>query len=290
MSALASIDIGSNSALLLIAEPDAQGVERPRLQKARTPRVGAGVANTGLIDETNFEELLKVLEEFSLDIAAAGAELRGVAATEAFRKADNGPELLARLCEETGWDCRILSSREEARLSYRAVKRAYPDPGLHVLDLGGGSLEWGWEEGSVSLPLGAVVLTERFKGDGAAVQRHALQALREAGFPTGKSWVVVGGTASALALMDQSEESYSTEAVEGYTLKRGNLDAWCEAMETLEAEERAELPGLDAKRAEILPAGARVLLACMEAGGVEAMRVSDRGLRYGLLLPPETAP
>jgi exopolyphosphatase/guanosine-5'-triphosphate,3'-diphosphate pyrophosphatase len=287
MSARASIDIGTNSALLLIAETDASGIDIPRLQKARTPRVGAGVGQSGLIAESNFEELLQVLEEFSLDIAAAGAELRGVAATEAFRKADNGPELLARVQQETGWDCRILSSREEARLTYRAVAQAYRDAGLHILDLGGGSLEWSWAEGSVSVPLGAVVLTEKFGNSGDGVYKHALKVLQDSAFPVNKPWVLVGGTATALALLDQSEEDYSTEAVEGYELKRGNVEAWCDAMDILETEERAELPGLDLKRAEILPAGARVLLACMEVGQIQSVRTSDRGLRYGLLLDSE---
>jgi exopolyphosphatase/guanosine-5'-triphosphate,3'-diphosphate pyrophosphatase len=47
--------------------------------------------------------------------------------------------------------------------------------------------------------------------------------------------------------------------------------------------ERCQLAGLDVRRADVIYAGAMILLLCAERAGLSDVVVSDRGVRWGVL-------
>jgi exopolyphosphatase/guanosine-5'-triphosphate,3'-diphosphate pyrophosphatase len=282
---LASIDIGTNSALLLVAERRG-GRLHPVIQRVAAPRVGRNLSVTGRISDESFAALLTALDGFLAEIAAAGARLAGAVATEAFRKASNGPELLDRVSALLGAPCRILTGEEEARLGWLAVADRHPLPGLAVLDIGAGSTEINGGEGGVSLPIGAVSLPETCGPSPAALRARASEAFAGglAGFRIPENLVAVGGTATALAMLFLGLRAFDAEAIEGLELERSDVAAMVERLSAMGAAERAALPGLDPGRAEIVVPGLCILEAFLDFAGRKAFRVSDRGIRYGVIL------
>jgi exopolyphosphatase/guanosine-5'-triphosphate,3'-diphosphate pyrophosphatase len=289
---LASIDIGTNSAILLIAERG-EGPLRPVVQKVAAPRVGRNLAATGRIADEGFAALKAALEGFLAEIRSAGARLVGAVATEAFRKASNGPALLAEVSALLGIPCRILTGEEEARLGWAAVHDRQPLPGLAVIDIGAGSTEVTRREGGISLPLGAVALLEACglgrKDLAAACRAKAQEAFRAAfsgldGLSLPENLVAVGGTASALAMLKLEMKVFDSAALEGTELTREEVTAMIRRLEALPSAERAALPGLDPGRAEIIVPGLCILESFLDFAGRERFRVSDRGIRYGILL------
>lgn len=282
---LASIDIGTNSVLLLVAERR-EGRLHPVIQKVAAPRVGRNLGVTGRISDGSFAALMAALEGFLAVIAEAEARLAGAVATEAFRKAANGPELLDRVSALLGVTCRILSGEEEARLGWLAVADRHPLPGLAVLDIGAGSTEINGGEGGVSLPIGAVSLLEACGPTPAALRSRAAETFAAglAGFRVPENLVAVGGTATALAMLALGLRAFDAEAIEGLELKRSDVSAMVEGLSGMEASGRAALPGLDPGRGEIVVPGLCILEAFLGFAGRERFLVSDRGIRYGVLL------
>lgn len=288
---LASIDIGTNSAILLIAARR-DGELQPVLQKVAAPRLGRNLAATGRISDESFQALSAALDGFLEEIRASGAALVGAVGTEAFRKAANGPRLLERVSAQLGIPCRLLSGEEEARLGWTAVADRHPLPGLTVLDIGAGSTEVTTREGGVSIPIGASVLLEAAGQSGdppAAFRARALAAFQEglAGrvrFSLPQNLVAVGGTASALAMLRLGLRAFDPAAIEGLELGRAGVREEIGRLAGLPAPERAALPGLDPGRAEIIIPGLCILEAFLAYAGRDAFRVSDRGIRYGIIL------
>lgn len=279
----ACVDIGTNTAKLLIAEPR-DGILRPLFQRAEAPRVGRNVAATGRISEEAFAALEKTLRSYAEDVRARGAVLAGAIATQAFRMASNGPELLARIPAALGCEARLIGGPEEARLGWLAVANRHPLPDLAVLDIGGGSTEATRKGQGVSTPIGAVILQEACGQDAAACRAKAAEAF--AGFSDwGKTTLAaVGGTATALAMLESGMGSYDSEAIEGLKVARERVAARIDALARMGQAETAALPGLGEGRADILMPGLCILEAFLIRTGQDQVLISDRGIRYGFLV------
>lgn len=290
----AAIDIGTNSALLLIAARRGGSGLQPVMQRIATPRVGRNLGRTGLISEDSFRALEAALEIFQQEIRALGATLVGAVATEAFRQASNGKPLLAKVSQRLGLACRILSGAEEARLGWLAVHDRHPLPGLAVLDVGAGSTEVTQEAGGTSLPIGAVSLLEALSPGAmtaslpAACRASALRAFRERlplpALSPDAGLVAVGGTASALAMLKLGLRAFDSAAIEGLEVSAAEVGDAIARLESLPPAERAALPGLDPGRAEIIVPGLCILESFLVHAGIASFRVSDRGIRYGVIL------
>lgn len=281
----ASIDIGTNSALLLVAERRGSVLE-PVLQKAAVPRVGRNLSATGRISEESFLALTVALDSFLAEIRGCGARLVGAVATQAFRAASNGPELLAKVSGQLGCEARIIAGPEESRLGYLAVANRHPSPGLAVLDVGGGSTEATRPGTGISIPIGAVNTLEACGPDAAACRARAKAAFAD-GF---EAWrgntdlVVVGGTVTALAMLELRLAAFDSAAIEGFRIPRGRVSAMIDLLAGLSDAEKRELPGMDKPRADILMPGLCILEAFLEAIDAPDFRVSDRGVRYGIII------
>ncbi|MEO6094274.1 MAG: hypothetical protein ABIW76_00885, partial [Fibrobacteria bacterium] len=271
----ASIDIGTNSALLLIGER-LDGVLEPVHQVAAVPRVGRNLAATGRISEESFAALAAALENFLDEIRERGATLVGVVATEAFRVAGNGPELLDQVSAILGCAAGIIGGPEESRLGWLAVANRHPSPNVAVLDVGGGSTEATRQGAGLSIPIGAVNLLEACGPDAAACREKAQSAFG-AGFADWRGRTdlfVVGGTATALALLELKLASFDSEAIEGLRIPLSRVTETIDFLAGLTDAQKRELPGMDKPRADILMPGLCILEAFLLAIGVEDFRVS----------------
>jgi exopolyphosphatase/guanosine-5'-triphosphate,3'-diphosphate pyrophosphatase len=301
MSRLAAVDVGTNSVLLLVAERGRDGVVRPVREEADITRLGRGVDRTGLLSAEGIQATLEVLARFATLARADGARALVVTATSAARDARNGSEFLDRARERTGARVEILSGDEEARLSYLAVAQDFAaeagEAGLLAIDVGGGSTELVHGRGKHvlfrrSLDIGSVRLTERCvrtdppaPGEQEAIRdvvRGALASLPP--FPREVRVVGVAGTVTSLFAIAHAIEPYDAARVHGGWLPMEDVARVRSRLCALPVAERRRLPGMQPKRADVLPAGALLFETALAHLGVGGARVSDRGVRWGVLL------
>ena len=296
--AYAAIDLGTNTCLLLVARWDGSQL-LSLAQELRVVRLGAGVGRTGRLSEQAMARAEAVFREYQAVIESHQCRRVRCVATSAFREAVNRDQLHRRLQEATWYDLVQISGREEAELVLRAVQQAFPSPsgGRIIVDVGGGSTEIMLEEkGSLaaveSLPLGSVRLTERWLHNDPPTPEELAVAVQDIdGVLTGSgpsqpmdTMVGVGGTATTFVAMDQELDTYDHSRVHGATLTAATLRQILARCTALHLKERLKLPGLHPGRAEVIIAGGMILQAVMQRFNLDRLTVSDRGLRWGVVL------
>jgi exopolyphosphatase/guanosine-5'-triphosphate,3'-diphosphate pyrophosphatase len=296
---LAAIDVGTNTVLLVVAERRA-GVLAPVLERAEITRLGRGVDATGRLDPASIRDTVRVLADFAASARSLGASRIACVATSAARDASNGADFFEAARRAAGLVPEVISGDEEARLVWASAFRDFGTAGgpLEVLDVGGGSTELSFGEGPLprgrtSLQVGAVRLTERHvRSDPPSpaevrrlrdAARDALAPARGLAAPGGGRLVGVAGTVTTLSAVAQELPVYDAERVHGATLALAEVEALTARFAGLTVAERAALPGMEPKRADVILAGAIVVAEAMALLGFDRLTVSDRGVRWGLL-------
>jgi len=300
---VAAIDVGSNSVHMLVVDVSAEGeLKTIDITKDQT-RLGADLDERLILDADALTKVSAVLKRMK-DIADAhGATIRAVG-THALREARNGHEFAQRLAKRTGVNVEIVSGREEARLVYLGVQYGLPvnDKSALLVDIGGGSTEillgqWGEERFSTSLKLGAVRLTQKYllsdpldSGEVQALQRYiesrlepVVREIRKVGFDyaVGSSGTIKAIKSIALGLAGKSQPN----DYHGVVLTAEELEAAKNAiLGAVALKDRKLIPGLDAKRADIIVAGVMVLDALTRQAGVPSWTVSLSAIREGIVI------
>ena len=309
---LAAIDVGTNSVRLIVAEAAEDGAYRVLDDEKEITRLGTGMHETGRMNEARIEHTAATIARMRSIAEGYGVTDLRVVGTSAARDATNAPALLARVLETSGLRLEVVSGDHEAMLAFRSAERAFDlssQPAL-VFDIGGGSVELvlsagaGQNRGALiervySLPLGAVVLTERFGGpDAASVRRfdelreHVQHVLRKSvGTPPLWPQAVIGtgGTLTTLGLMSLRESPGEHSAdnfgkVQGTAVARAQIRHLLEYVRKLPVKDRPKVPGLGADRADIIVAGLAVVDAVLKHFGANTLKVHEGGIRDGLLL------
>ncbi len=280
------IDIGTNSTRLLIARVSAEG----RLEVIRTAltttRLGENLAGGVLLDRA-MDRTIECLVRYRAILAGYGADEVVVAATAAVREAANREEFLARAEAATGFEVRVLSGREEALYGFLgAVSGLNLGPGgVVVVDVGGGSTEFAWMlDGEVhyrSLPVGAVRMTET-PHTGAEITALVRPVVNEMHGRGARQLVGVGGTVTTLAAMVLQLDVYDPERVHGTRLDRAQVRELSLRLDSTGLAERKRMPGLQPERADIIPAGARIVRILMRVLDAPELTVSEADILHGL--------
>jgi exopolyphosphatase/guanosine-5'-triphosphate,3'-diphosphate pyrophosphatase len=294
---VATVDIGTNTTLLLIAEGSGPGDVKVLCERAEITRLGRGIGGDGRLGKDGIERTLAALEEYGSLCREQGAKVAAIG-TEALRRAPNAADFLGPAGQALGVPIEVIAGDREAALSHRATATSFPVEAagtMVVIDIGGGSTEVIRSEGGAvqfrrSLPLGSVRLTEQHvRSDPAAPAEVAAMtgAVRQAlaGVPLAGAGALVGvaGTVTSLAAMAQSLASYDPALVHGYHLTVATLERQAAGLAASTQAERERLPGLDPRRADVILAGATILLEIARAAALPHVLVSDRGIRWGLL-------
>ena len=290
---VAAIDVGTNTALLTIAEG-----QRAIEERAEIVRLGEGLDKSGRLKDEAIARTMAVVEQFADAIAQHECERVAAVTTEAVRKAANGDDFVARASAalaRVGGRMTVIDGEHEARLSWRAVAGSFPSltGPRTVLDIGGGSTELivGERdvEAVVSLAIGSVRLTERIIAhdpptyeETAHLMTTIDEALATAPAPRG-TLVGIAGTVTTLAAMAQRLDTYDAERVHGSSLTLADVDALVDMLARTSLADKRRTPGLDPKRADVIYAGAVILARVMARAGVDSCVVSDRGIRWGLI-------
>lgn len=288
---IAAIDIGTNTFLCLIAEVQHGHIQKILSDEVEIVRIGEGVSKTKRFSSQALVRASDCLERFSKSINSFGASRVLAVATSAARDVLNGQELLD-IGERLSIPIEIISGLREAQLTYSGV-RSNPsfDDKTVVIDVGGGSTEIIFQEdkiNGVSFDVGGVRLTEKFihnhpttKREIEDIREYARQVFGKIHVPIGNYAVAVAGTPTTIAALEQKIE-YTRDSIEGSTLSIEMIDDWIEKLAAMSLEERSKLPGLEPKRADIIIAGAVTLSEGLKAMGLAQLKVSTRGVRYGV--------
>jgi exopolyphosphatase / guanosine-5'-triphosphate,3'-diphosphate pyrophosphatase len=299
---IASLDLGSNSFLLLIADIENGRIDRVLCDELRVTKLGEKVNATRRLQPEALDRADQCFAEFSKIIAESKPDRTVAMATSAARDAQNGAELFA-LGKKFGIPISIVPGDVEARVSFRGATFDRPrSMDVAVIDVGGGSTEVVFEESeshqliAKSVDIGSVRLTEMFVHEDpvpgtalAAMEEHLRKACR--GFPPIPferkiEFVAVAGTPTTLAAIAQNTD-YRPDLVHGYKLKLNELRAVRDDLARMTLAQRKSVQGMDPRRAEVIVAGATVLLNVGLHYGTETLTVSDKGVRYGLALEAE---
>ncbi len=294
---LAAIDCGTNTAMLLVA--DVVQSARPRLRPVadflEMPRLGQDLDRTGRLHPDAISRTLAAIERQIERARSLSVDRLIAVGTESLRAASNSDEFLAALAE-TGVELRVISGDDEARLSFLSVSESLPVPTggrRSVLDIGGGSTELivggSRPERWASVKIGSVRLHERFirndpptEAETAAVIATIDAELAKLPQPEGEL-VALAGTATTVAALHLGMRSYDGSKVDGLRIPTARVRELIVELGRLSVAQRSQLSGLDPRRADVIYAGALILLRTAERAGVADVVVSDRGVRFGVL-------
>jgi exopolyphosphatase/guanosine-5'-triphosphate,3'-diphosphate pyrophosphatase len=300
---VASLDIGTNSVLLLIAERDQQqGTLRALLERATITRLGEGVDRTRELLPAACERTLECLRDYAAELARFGVDRVAAVGTSAMRDARGGAELSARAESVLGVRPEIISGPREAELTFAGSLAGLDierERDISVFDVGGGSTEIvsgrldarGLPEigGAVSLDIGSVRLFERHvthdpppASELDAVRRTVDEALRQAPKASREYLIGVAGTVTTLASVALELDSYDSAIVHGHVLTRETVARVVQKLTTTPLETRKTLRGMEPRRADVIVTGAVIVERVLAWSGVPEMIVSDRGVRWGL--------
>lgn len=298
MPTFAAVDIGSNSVRLKIARLT-RGRLRPVLEDREVTRLGESVFRSGFLTPESMAETVKVLRRFHRATQQVVTDTVRVVATSALRDARNSQAFLEWVRSATGWTVEIVSGLEEARLIHLGLVsnlRVDASPALMV-DLGGGSCEltvsWrGHIRDLVSLPLGAVRLTDEFLGHDPPrkgelkrlqgfVAREVNRIAPRVVAAKVKNVIATSGTAAALAAAASHLRKNGTR--QRLFVSRAEMTRIAKRLARLPVEQRRQIQGIGPRRAEIIVAGAAVYHELLDRCHLKGFRYSALGLRDGLL-------
>src|SRR5947199_2737684 len=300
---IAAIDVGSNTVRLLVADVAGPGAWQIVDEDQTITRLGEGLARSGALGEAPMARTLAVVKTYVERARDRGAGDVRIVATSAVRESSNGRSFAEAVGRAAGQAVDVVSGEDEARLTVRGVRHGLgPLPGpVLTFDIGGGSTEYVLSEDDairsmVSLRLGAIPLAERFPFPRVAdpkayrelleeVRRRLAGELPEA-IRAARIAHLVGtaGTVTALAALDLGLVRYDPDRVQGYVLGRPAVERLLARLCALTLEERAVLPCLEPGRADLIIPGTAIVMATFELIGIHELRVSEHGLREGVLV------
>lgn len=297
---VASIDIGTNTILLLIGEVN-NNTLKPLVEAETVVRLGEGLDKKGLLSEEAMKRGIATINQYIDQCQNMGVEKICAVGTSALREATNASDFLERVKEKLNLSIEVILGEEEAQLSFLAVAKDLKESGknLLVVDVGGGSTELILGKGDImirwaSLPIGIVRFSERFLLSDPVKEeeyRAMVEEIRKQlpSFPLPEdplsplSMVSIGGTGTALASVEQGLEKFIPEKIHHFVLTREALRNQLSLYCSKTVEERKKIKGLPSSRADVILAGGTILYLIMEEFGCSSLMVSAHGVRYGLL-------
>ncbi|MEJ2618360.1 MAG: hypothetical protein P8Z35_25620, partial [Ignavibacteriaceae bacterium] len=239
ISSLASIDIGTNTIILLIAEADIRNkIISPLYNEQRIPRIGKGLNPGKSIPEDKIEELLRILEDYNRVITKFNCKKTIITATNALRIASNGNEIKKLLKDKFNFDTNIISGEEEAELTFKgAVFQINDSSNSIVIDIGGGSTEiiYGNRnkvEFKKSYQAGVVTAREKFLkhtppqdaeiSDFQNELQNIFHDIKENDF-TFKRAIAIAGTPTTLAAIKLNLSEYDEDILEEQSLNHNEI-------------------------------------------------------------------
>jgi exopolyphosphatase/guanosine-5'-triphosphate,3'-diphosphate pyrophosphatase len=296
---VAALDLGSNSFLCLIVEGDKSGIKKVLSDEVKVVRLGQDVDKTGHLHPQALARAKECLSEFKNRINLHQVDRILAMATSATRDAQNANELF-KIGQDLGIPIEVIRGEDEARITFAgATAGEIKGPGnVAIIDVGGGSTEFivGNSEKihfAKSLNIGAVRLTERFiksqplpSDEKNALEEFVAEQI-DIVIPEISKYIIeevvaVAGTPTALAAAILGK--FDSGKIQGFVLDEPTLQKWCDLFANSSVQERIDKFGLEPGRADVIFAGTVILHRFLVQSKRPSMKVSIKGVRYGVAL------
>lgn len=296
---VAALDLGSNTFLILVCDVEKGRITKIYRDEIQVTKLGQGVHANKKFHPEALVRAEECLREFSEIIHQENPQKTLAVATSAARDVSNS-ELLLNMGERYGIPIRIISGNVEAQITFDGATYDFADKsGICIIDVGGGSTEIlalgddGKTQGT-SVNVGSVRLTEMFvtnhpisKQELLSIRNYVDEKFSEAkkSLPKTKLHTLVGvaGTPTTLAAVMQNQP-YSDTLVHDFEITKEHLDHWIEKMAAMNLPTRKSLIGMDPLRADVIVAGMIILRSALDVLKMPKLKVSIRGVRYGVAL------
>ncbi|MCX7857979.1 MAG: Ppx/GppA family phosphatase [Deltaproteobacteria bacterium] len=293
---VASIDIGTNTILLLIA--DVRKGLSEILDISESPRLGQDLAARGQLGKEAIERAIRVLKDYKKLIEKHGVEKTFCFGTAALREARNAMDFVRLVEESFDFEVEILSEEYEAYYSFLSIVM---DPLFGhnekiIIDIGAGSVEIiqinnQAMENFTSLPLGVLKLKELFlKNDPpnekelSLLSTHVENVLKVAKPRIKGNIAGIGGTITNVASILTGKNYFDKNSVHGMKISKEVLQSLLNKMKGLSTETiKEKFPSIEKKRADIIMPGIVLLEKIVDSFGSNYIKVSIRGARYGII-------
>lgn len=314
MTRVACIDIGTVTARLAVADVEGGRVAR-LIKHSEICNLGEGVDATGRLRDDAIGRVFSCVRGYVALAVEAGAPAACCTLTSAARDAENSDEMVSAL-ESLGLSPLVIPGRIEGSLTFLGVAQDFRGRRILVADNGGGSTELALgslgEDGALdlsyvrSVDVGCCRVTEKYlqtaplptaddlaaahafvaEGFAPAVEEGGLWAAgsERAVADAPEALVVCGGTVTSLVAVDAEMEPYDSARVHLAGLTREKVEALEKRLAGLTVEQRAELPGLQAKRAPVILGGAVAISELMRQTSFSTLQASESDLLFGLAL------
>jgi exopolyphosphatase/guanosine-5'-triphosphate,3'-diphosphate pyrophosphatase len=299
---VASVDIGTNSVRLLVADVDGVGADAQLTtveRLMRITRLGQGVNAARMLHPDAIGRTTAVLGEYGDVIRELGATRVRATATSAARDSANRDEFFDAAEAALGHRPELLSGSDEAALSFLGATAELSGGAPYlVVDIGGGSTEFvaGTDkpEGSLSVDIGCVRLTEQFlHSDPPApeelsaaislVRDHLADVDREVrGAASAHTLVGLAGTVTTMAAVEIGLAEYDRDAIHHFRLTHDAAEDVFRTLATESAAQRAHNPGLEPGRVDVIVGGALIAVSIMRHWSFAEMLVSEADILDGL--------
>ena len=298
---IASIDIGSNTVLLLIARFDpATGSIFTVTNRYMIPRLSEGLHIGEKLKKTKIDSLFEILSDYICISNENKCSKIFIRATNAFRIASNAAEIVNLMKDKYSPDVKILSGDEEARLTFLGSTFSISkNESKTVIDIGGGSTELIYGNASEifykkSFDIGVVSLSEKFYNELPATKESLKNAteyidsiFKELSdlIPPQIKTIAVAGTPTTLSCIQQGMKIYCDEFVDNSTISAVSIKSIINQLADMSKVEVAKEYGevVDG-REDLLLAGSQILQNIMQKLRLENITVSSKGLRYGTVI------
>ena len=296
MERIAIIDVGSNSARLIITETYNTGAYNMIYSQKEALRLAQKLDKKGALTPQAFTDTLDCMHNFASMCKLYKTQRIFAVGTAAMRNATNGAELAEAIRQKTGIKLQVISGKTEAYMSYLGVINTIPEKDALIFDLGGGSTELILVRNrklveSISLPIGCVNLTTNLKLKNKLSPQGALKLKKTIAAQVNKvPWlkagniplIGVGGTIRTLGKIDQKRVKYYTPKLHNYQFAVRDFKATYKYLQGTTLAERKQVGGLAVDRADIIIAGAAIINALADKTKAKRLIVSGCGLREGI--------
>ena len=292
-SSAAVIDLGTNSIKFILAEKTSENTLHILHEETAEVRIGSGIGqNSPRLEESAIERVCDTIVSLIQTKERYRIEPIRIVATSAAREAENSNRLRETIKAKTGVQLEILSGESEAYYIGQAIQMnaKYQKIGtLNSIDLGGGSLEWihlnnNHVEKALSLPLGAVRITEQFIKEPAqaiskdmilTIENHVKNILSKNEIILSAECPLLG-SGGAFYILKQVLKKASPFALK-------DIQELALASAHLPIQGRIDDLNIPAKRADIIPAALITIATFMNHFDIDQIEHSKYSLKMGIL-------
>lgn len=294
---IAIIDLGSNSVHVLIMKIYQNGSYKMMDHVKEMVRLSEGMGEELTLKQQPMNRTIATLKLFKKLIKVYEVANVFCVATAAVRTAKNKDYFIERVKKETGFEIEVISGIEEACYDFIGVINTIDIKDCIIVDIGGASTEIilvkdRMVKEAISLPFGAVLLTERYLSKDI-IKQKSLKVLEEYLINQfrGIEWLEInkglpivglGGTIRTIAKMDRKKIRFPFESLHNYQVTSEEVSYIYEKVSSVNLKQRKRIPGMNKDRADIITGGLTPLISLMKFLGTKRIIISGKGLREGV--------